>query len=72
MMLGLDVNQDRASWERFAFGLVQAYSDIRQIAGPQGSESGITGSVRQAGGRTLDAGHLRNWHRPVFHCGIAR
>jgi len=47
MMMGLDMNPDRASWERLAFGLVQARYDIRQLVGSGGLESDIPYAVRQ-------------------------
>jgi hypothetical protein len=47
MMTGLEVNQDRGSWGHFVFGLIQAYSDIRQLVGPQGSQPEIPDSVRK-------------------------
>jgi len=46
MTMGLDVNQDQVSWERFASGLLHAHSDIRRLVGPRGSESGMPASVR--------------------------
>jgi hypothetical protein len=51
MMTGLDVYQDRGSWGHFVFGLVQARYDIRQIVGPQGSESGIPEAVQKRVGQ---------------------
>ncbi len=47
MMVGVEVDQDRTSWERFAFGLVQAYSDIRQIAGPRGTGADLSDEQRK-------------------------